>query len=235
MTDIRGRSEDAPLPAVPRMSRSEIAGAILRPLLVIGATLAVYAIVPIRDSTAAAVAIFALLSLVVVGIVFMHRLGQIPRSRYPVVSAVESLILVFGMFLSLFAFTYVSMSADSAAAFSEPLDKVAGVYFSVTVLATVGFGDIAPMSAEARVLVTVQMILDLVLIGVAVKLLANTAKRVVAERTVSDGVPKPDGPDLGEGLAETPGDGAAGAAQPGNTVQAVGEVTRRDREGESDE
>lgn len=235
MTDITGRSQDTPLPAVPRMRRREVAGAILRPVLAIGGTLGVYAIVPIRESTAAAVAVFALASLVVVGVVFLRRLGQIPHSRYPVVSAVESLVLVFGMFLSLFAFTYVSMSADSAESFTEPLDKVAGVYFSVTVLATVGFGDIAPISNEARILVTVQMILDLVLIGVAVKLLGNTARRVVAERTVTDTAPKPVITAMEERLHASPRDVERDATGSGTTVQAVGEGTRPDREGESDE
>ena len=66
--------------------------------------------------------------------------------------------------------------------FTQPMNKVAGVYFSVTVLATVGFGDISPVTDTARILVTVQMVLDLVLIGAAVKLLGASARRAVDAR-----------------------------------------------------
>ncbi len=66
--------------------------------------------------------------------------------------------------------------------FTQPMNKVAAVYFSVTILATVGFGDIAPVTDLTRIVVTVQMVLDLVLIGAAVKLLGASAKRAVDAR-----------------------------------------------------
>ena len=45
------------------------------------------------------------------------------------------------------------------------------------VFATVGFGDIAPVSEPARLLVTAQMLADLVLIGTIVKVLVGAAQR----------------------------------------------------------
>ena len=52
--------------------------------------------------------------------------------------------------------------------FSEPLDHVRALYFTVTVISTVGFGDIVPRTDAARLFVTAQMALDLVLIvGIA--------------------------------------------------------------------
>ncbi len=41
---------------------------------------------------------------------------------------------------------------------------------------TVGFGDITPETDLARILVSVQMLLDLVVIGAVVRLLLNAAK-----------------------------------------------------------
>ncbi len=55
--------------------------------------------------------------------------------------------------------------------FSEHLDKVTAVYFTVTTLATVGYGDIVPVTHTAQVLATVQMLLDLVVIAVTARLL----------------------------------------------------------------
>ena len=43
------------------------------------------------------------------------------------------------------------------------------LYFTVTVFATVGFGDIVATSHTARSMVTVQMVLDLILLGAVVR------------------------------------------------------------------
>jgi hypothetical protein len=43
-------------------------------------------------------------------------------------------------------------------------------------LSTVGFGDITPTTDAARVLVSLQMLLDLVIIALIVRLVLNTAK-----------------------------------------------------------
>jgi voltage-gated potassium channel len=51
------------------------------------------------------------------------------------------------------------------------------MYFSVTVFSTVGFGDITAKSEGARVLVTAQMITDIVVVGVAVKVIAQAVRR----------------------------------------------------------
>jgi hypothetical protein len=50
------------------------------------------------------------------------------------------------------------------------------MYFSVTVFTTVGFGDITAKARAARVVVTCQMILDLVFVGVVLRLLVNAIK-----------------------------------------------------------
>lgn len=57
------------------------------------------------------------------------------------------------------------------------MTRVDALYFTVTVFATVGFGDLAAVAEPARVVVTVQMLADLVLIGVIVKVLAGAAQQ----------------------------------------------------------
>lgn len=166
----------------------ELLLAMLRSIGVVVATLLAYALMPIEGQTAAtAVTISALVGLVGIAVVFMRQVMKIARARRPTLAAVEALLLVFGMFLALFAFLYVSVSAGNPAAFSSPVDKVAGVYFSVTVLATVGFGDITPVTDLARVLVTLQMVLDLLLIGTAVKILGMSARRAVTAHRAGAG------------------------------------------------
>ncbi len=158
------------------ITRRAILLATFRPLVVVALTLLIYALVPIQDVNGGAVALLAGIGLVAVGAVFVWRLALIPRSARPVMAAIEALVLVFGMFLCLFALVYVALATDDPTRFTQPINKVSAVYFSVTVLATVGFGDIAAVGDLTRTVVTIQMVLDLVLIGAAVKLLAMSAR-----------------------------------------------------------
>lgn len=101
---------------------------------------------------AVVLAFFAVLAIQLRLILVAH----IPRVR--AAAAVAETML---MFLCLFALLYTSMSITSAAAFSEPLSRTDALYFTTSTFATVGFGDIAPVSQLARGVVSVQMIADL--------------------------------------------------------------------------
>ena len=158
------------------LTRRAILLAALRPIGVVAATLVVYALIPIRAETALAIAVSGMVGLVLLAGVFVWRLREIATSARPVIAAVEALCLVFGLFLCLFAFVYASLSVDDPTRFTEPLNKVAAIYFSVTIMATVGFGDISAVGDLTRSMVTVQMVLDLLLIGAAVKLLGISAR-----------------------------------------------------------
>ena len=57
------------------------------------------------------------------------------------------------------------------------------MYFSTTIFATVGFGDITAKSQAARVVVTLQMFLDLVILGLVARLVVN-AVRIGKQRRV---------------------------------------------------
>ena len=69
------------------------------------------------------------------------------------------------------------MNTISAGNFSEPLTRTDALYFTVTVFSTVGFGDITAKTEAARLVVTGQMIADLVVIGLAVKVIVGAVKR----------------------------------------------------------
>ena len=69
------------------------------------------------------------------------------------------------------------MSLNAPDTFSEPLNRTGALYFAVTVLSTVGFGDITPKTDPSRWLVMAQMIIDLGLIAGALRLLFRVARR----------------------------------------------------------
>ena len=76
----------------------------------------------------------------------------------------------------MFATTYYLMDYANAATVAQPLTGIDSMYFSAMVFTTVGFGDITAKGEGARVLVTIQMMLDLVVIGLVVLLVVNAVK-----------------------------------------------------------
>ena len=84
--------------------------------------------------------------------------------------------MILVVFLVLFSALYLSISHNSASTFTESLDHMGALYFTVTVFSTVGFGDITAKTDAARAVVSVQMILDLILIGTVARLLITAAR-----------------------------------------------------------
>lgn len=105
-------------------------------------------------------------------------LGGITRSPHPVLRGVELLAVVLPMFLLVFASTYFIMAA-SGGNFNVPLTRTDALYFAMTVFATVGFGDIVATSQVARIVVTLQMVGDLLVLGVLLRVVLTTVKRAV--------------------------------------------------------
>lgn len=89
------------------------------------------------------------------------QLRMILSAQVPQVRAAEAVVETVMMFLCLFALLYTSLSTTDPSSFTEPLSKVDALYFTTVTFATVGFGDITPVSQLARAVVTVQMIAGL--------------------------------------------------------------------------
>jgi voltage-gated potassium channel len=87
----------------------------------------------------------------------------------------------------MFALVYVMLAQADAAGFSQPMTRVAALYFTVTVLSTVGFGDITAQTDATRIAVTIQMVLDLILVGVVVKVVIGASRIGMARRRATTG------------------------------------------------
>jgi len=78
----------------------------------------------------------------------------------------------------LFAWIYLTMShADPRAFVGGMLSRSSALYFTVTVFSTVGFGDIVPRVDPARLVVTVQMLADLAMFAVVIRLILGAVSR----------------------------------------------------------
>ena len=109
-------------------------------------------------------------------LVLAWQLHRVKNADMPGLRAIQALLATIPLFLITFAAVYLSLSESSDTHFSEPLNHTGALYLVITVFSTVGFGDITPEGDLARILVSVQMILDLVVLGAVVRLILNAAK-----------------------------------------------------------
>jgi UDP-N-acetylmuramyl pentapeptide phosphotransferase/UDP-N-acetylglucosamine-1-phosphate transferase len=121
-------------------------------------------------------------ALAVFGLVVGIQVPAIVKSKYPNLRAIEALAVTVPLFLLIFARIYLSNSLANPATFTVPLDHNSAFYFTVTVFATVGFGDITAKTGGMQMLVTVQMLLNLAVLGLVIRLLTSAAKREVDRR-----------------------------------------------------
>jgi voltage-gated potassium channel len=149
---------------------------VVRSLLISVALVVLYYRLPMTGALDAASVALLVVGLVVLVVLIVWQVRAIVRSPYPGLRAIEALAGVIPLFLLLFAAAYVLLADAQRQAFTEPLTKTGALYFTVTVFATVGFGDIVPKSDAARVLTMVQMLGDLVVLGLVVRVILGAAR-----------------------------------------------------------
>jgi voltage-gated potassium channel len=175
MTDSTATPSDAPQQAQPQPWM--IVRGLLRALASTVALVALYYLLPLDHSTR-----WLAITMLVIGLVALigliaFQVRTIIVSPFPGLRAVEALATSIPLFLLLFASTYVVMGGIVANSFNQPMTRTDALYFTVTVFATVGFGDITAKTETARLLVTGQMIVDLIILGIGARVILGAVQR----------------------------------------------------------
>jgi len=166
--------------------RRLVYGAVLRGLLTTTVLVVLYYVLPYQALNGDT-ALRILAGMVVFTGITAWQVKTIIGSRYPALKAAQALGLVLPLYLLVFASTYYVMERASAATFTEPLTRTDALYFTVTVFSTVGFGDIAPKSEAARIVLIVQMLGDLALLGLGARVLLGAVRRGRQRQTDAGG------------------------------------------------
>jgi hypothetical protein len=86
---------------------------------------------------------------------------------------IESLIFLIYIVVPMFALGYFVLETADPSQFYDLNTKTDALYFTVSTVATVGFGDVHASDQLARALVTIQIAFDLVFVGALVTLLTG--------------------------------------------------------------
>jgi hypothetical protein len=170
---MSGRTYDD-LPA--RTRHRLVLRALVRPGLSTTTLLLLYYLLPFEDRLTGPVVASLVVGLVLVAALLTWQVRSISTSKYPRLRAIEAVALSLPLFILVFAAVYFATARTAPGAFSEALDRTGALYFAVTVFSSVGFGDITPVNQGARVVVMIQMIGDLVIVGVVARVILGAVQ-----------------------------------------------------------
>ncbi|HLM07757.1 MAG TPA: potassium channel family protein [Blastococcus sp.] len=174
-----------------------VVGTVLRSGASIVVLLVAYYAAPLDRALTPATGLLFVTALVLFGGAVAFEVRAILGSVRPRLRAIRALAVGVPLLLVVFASTYCTVDAQQSGAFTESLDRTDGLYFTVTVFTTVGFGDITAQTQLARILVTIQMVVGLLTVGIIAKVVlgaVQVAEIRRRERPELTGVPGTDRP-----------------------------------------
>jgi voltage-gated potassium channel len=175
--------------------RRRVIREITKLILTVAALFALYFVAPLGLLTRVPIGLTLVAGLVLLGAASTWEVLAVTAADRPAVRALEALLRIIPLFLILFAAAYSVLEQGDPGSFTGPLTRSDALYFTVTVFSTVGFGDIAASTELSRDMVTFQMLLDLVILGLGLRVLTR-AVQVGTDRKRPAGTP--DSPDIGD-------------------------------------
>ena len=136
-----------------------------------------YFLLPFTSPAAVDTVLELCLGLLLVGVLLVWQVRAILASPVPGVRALGALMVSMPLFLTLFSTAYFLIGRDQPGNFNVPMSRLDALYFTVTVFATVGFGDIVALSESARTVVTLQRVGDLILVGLIARVIFGAVQR----------------------------------------------------------
>lgn len=157
------------------------------------ALVAIYYLLPLDNTSIGVVVGMLTIGLLALVLLITFQVRSIIKAPYPALRAVGALATSVPLFLLLFAATYFVMGSISAGSFSELMRRTDALYFTVTVFATVGFGDITAKSEAARALVTGQMVAGIVVVGIGARIIVGAIQQARRQQPAQDSDSEPEG------------------------------------------
>lgn len=154
---------------------------LLRSFLVVIVLFTAYYLAPLDKPLTALTGLIA--GLLLLAGVLALQIRAILWSETPRLRSIQALTVALTLLLLLFASTHYLIAGGQPGSYSEPLSRTDALYFTITVFATVGFGDIVPITELARVITMIQMIVGLITVGIVAKVILGAVQIAMTRRT----------------------------------------------------
>jgi hypothetical protein len=140
--------------------------------------LLVYFLIPLNRRHAALIAgTFVFAATVALVPLAIRRGRRVLTSDQPVLVAAQSLAIALTLLIVSFASMYFVLGTAHEGQINGIHTKIDALYYTVTILSTVGFGDITATGQGARALVAIHMIVNLVFLAVAIRVLSSALEQ----------------------------------------------------------
>ena len=156
-------------------------GEVLRGALTLAAVILAYYAVPVGQRESTLEVVVGLLGLLVgIGFLAWRIVVQVRRqldAGGETFVRVQSLVLLLYLVVPIFALGYFMIESSAEDQFAEMQTKTDALYFTMSTLGTVGFGDVHATGQLARALVTIQIAFNLVFVATLVTVLSTRVRR----------------------------------------------------------
>ena len=170
-------------PLTPRQRRQFLMLVTLRVLATTTVVVAMYYVLPLNRLGGRLVVVPLGVGIVLLLAVAAWQIKAVVEARSPSIRAIEALAGYLPLFLVVFASCYYLMSRADPTSFNiQHLTRTDTLYFTLTVFSTVGFGDINATSQVARIVVMIQIVLNLLLLGAGLRLLTQAVQTGASRR-----------------------------------------------------
>ena len=177
---------DAILPGDIDARRQLVAESGVRIVATTLAMFALYGVLPVPGGSGGAALVGLIGGLLAFALVVGWQIRSIVRAEQPVLRAIEVVAFALPLLVVVFAYVYLWISQSNPGAFSEELNRIDSVYYAVSIVSTLGFGDIAPTTDGTRLVVTLQMLLDIALIAGFARLVIVAARTGLRRKSSED-------------------------------------------------
>lgn len=163
--------------------RSQALSTIARVGAIVAVATALYAALPLRDGRWWIAGLVGIAAIGAVVPMAFRRIASIESARHPMLAVAEAIVLLLTMVVYGFSALYLVIDRR-VGQFDGIETRLDAAYFTVTTLSTVGFGDVTATGQAARLAVTLQILFDLTLLAVSIRLLADAAhsRRAAADQ-----------------------------------------------------
>ena len=149
---------------------------LLRVLVLAVLLIGVYAVIPLQTDRWWLGMIIGVVALVAIAPFAIRRAAAVSTSEQPMLDAIEAITMVVAMLVFGFSSVFLAINRGDGQ-FVGLSTKIDAVYFTITTMSTVGFGDIHASGQAARVAVSIQIIFDLSLLAMSLRLLIGSVRR----------------------------------------------------------
>ena len=134
----------------------------------------VYYLLPVPHLSRDAWAVMFFCGAGLLGVLIIAAIQRLLRAGED--ARIRGLVLLLTLTVLFFSWADLSVS-KLPSQFAELQTKTDSLYFNISTLATVGFGDVHPVGQLARAAVTLQIVFNLVFLGAAVSIISGFFRR----------------------------------------------------------